>query len=238
MRSKSKEDKRISIVDGALRIKNPANKLEADLGSDLLLKYALTRRGLALDQANVVAFRLHDAWVERLMEVRHTAPPAGYIAVSHQILNADGKLFVKLAEATRSGVQLQASGRPIDNVWRATRATILMWRISCNHFLNLLLRGQILTHTQVHPYGGGKGKQKGGKRTGLTSLPAALRDHGTAVTSQGHALCFGHSLKNCKAVVQKGFICAAKDVSELIPIRTALSLRMPSLQSDHRLRRL
>ena len=94
-------------------------------------------------------------------------------------------------------------------------------------------------NTQVHPYGGGKGKQKGGKRTGLTSLPAALRDHGTAVTSQGHALCFGHSLKNSKAVVQKGFICAAsKDVSELIPIRTALSLRMPSLQSDHRLRRL
>ena len=151
VRSKSKEDKRISIVDGALRIKNPANKLEADLGSDLLVKYALTRRGLALDQANVVAFRLHDAWVERLMEVRHTAPPAGYIAVSHQqILNADGKLFVKLAEATRSGVQLQASGRPIDNVWRATCATILMWRISCNHFLNLLLRGQILTHKFIH----------------------------------------------------------------------------------------
>lgn len=46
MRSKSKEDKRISIVDGALRIKNPANKLEADLGSDLLFEIRFNKEGL------------------------------------------------------------------------------------------------------------------------------------------------------------------------------------------------
>ena len=86
--SKSKGDKHISIVDGG------------------------TRRGLALDQANLLRFRLHDSWVERLMEVRHTAPPPGYSAVTHQqILSADRKLFVKVAETTREGVQLQPAGR-------------------------------------------------------------------------------------------------------------------------------
>ena len=101
-----------------------ANKIEADLGSDLLLRYALTRRGLALDQANLLRFRLHDSWVERLMEVRHTAPPPGYSAITHQqILSADHKLFVKVAEATCEGVQLQATGRPID----------LIWENMCNH---------------------------------------------------------------------------------------------------------
>ena len=57
----------------------------------------------------------------------------------------------------------------------------------------------------MHPYaGGGKGKTKGGKGKGLNSLPQALRDHGTAVTSQGHALCFGYFLKYCKLTVKNG----------------------------------
>ena len=203
--SKSKEDKHISIVDGSLRIKNPVNKLEADLGTDLLLKYALTRRGLALDQANLVSFQMHDAWVERLMEVRHTAPPASYSGISHQqLLNADRKLFVKLAESTRSGVQLQATGKPLDKVWEDC----------CNHpdVAHLLqplpqpAAPKTDPNLRVHPYGGGKGKGKDGKSKGkgLNSLPAALREHGTAVTSQGHALCFGYSLKNCRLPVKNG----------------------------------
>ena len=203
--SKSKEDKRISIVDGSLRIKNPVNKLEADLGTDLLLKYALTRRGLAFDQANLVSFQMHDAWVERLMEVRHTAPPASYSGISHQqLLNADRKLFVKLAESTRSGVQLQATGKPLDKVWEDC----------CNHpdVAHLLqplpqpAAPKTDPNLRVHPYGGGKGKGKDGKSKGkgLNSLPAALREHGTAVTSQGHALCFGYSLKNCRLPVKNG----------------------------------
>ena len=116
--SKSKEDKHISIVDGSLRIKNPANKLEAELGTDLLLRYALTRRGLALDQANILEFSLHDAWVEKLMEVKHTSSPQGYAAVQYnQLLNADRRLFTKLAELTRAGIQVDGAGRPLDGVF-------------------------------------------------------------------------------------------------------------------------
>lgn len=139
------------------------------------------------------------------MEVRHTAPPASYAAVSHQqSLNADRKLFVKLAEATRSGVQLQAAGRPLDDVFEDV----------CNypdvaHLLQPLpqpatSRGD--PNPRVHPYGGGKGKHKDGKGKGkgINSLPAALREHGTAVTSQGHALCLGYSLKNCRLAVKNG----------------------------------
>ena len=202
--SKSKDDKHISSVDGSLRIKNAANKLEADLGSDLLIRYALTRRGLALDQANLLRFGLHESWVERLMEVRHTTALPGYLTVSYQqILSADRKLFVKVAEATRGGVQLQAAGRPMDNVWENL----------CNHpdVAHLLqpLPGSASSKPEPiyrpHPYGGGgKGKTKGGKGKGLNSLPQALRDHGAAVTSQGHALCFGYSLKNCNLPVENG----------------------------------
>ena len=195
--SKSKEDKHISIVDGSLRIKNPANKLEAELGTDLLLRYALTRRGLALDQANILEFSLHDAWVEKLMEVKHSSSPQGYAAVQYnQLLNADRRLFTKLAELTRAGIQVDGAGRPLDAVFpNATE----------HPEVQLLLQplpappvATVLKPDRDSPYRrqpSGKGKTKG---KGYNSLPAQLRDFGVSATPQGHALCFGYSLKNCK----------------------------------------
>ena len=200
--SKSKEDKHISIVDGSLRIKNPANKLEAELGTDLLLRYALTRRGLALDQANILEFSLHDAWVEKLMEVKHTPSPPGYAAVQYnQLLNADRRLFTKLAELTRSGIQVDGAGRPLDAVF--TNATD---HPEVQLLIQPLPSPSVSTNLKPDrdsPYRRpptGKGKQKG---KGYNSLPAQLRDHGVSSTPQGHALCFGYSLKNCKLQVTR-----------------------------------
>ena len=203
--SKSKEDRHISVVDGNLRIKNAPGKIEAELGTDLLLRYALTRRGLALDQANLVDYELHEAWVERLMEIRHTAPPANYAAVTHQqLLNADRKLFVKLAELTRSGVQLEATGRPLDNCWNEATE-----HPDVAHLLQPMPAPAVRVkpdNDRFHPYQEdpkdrkGKGKSKG---KGINSLPNALREHGVAVTPQGHALCFGYSLKNCRLQVSR-----------------------------------
>ena len=174
--SKSKEDKHISIVDGSLRIKNPANELEAELGADLLLRYALTRRGLALDQANA--------------------------AVQYnQLLNADRRLFTKLAELTRAGIQVDGAGRPLDAVFpNATE----------HPEVQLLLQplpappvATVHKPDRDSPYRrqpSGKGKTKG---KGYNSLPAQLRDFGVSSTPQGHALCFGYSLKNCKLQVTR-----------------------------------
>ena len=203
--SKSKEDKHISIVDGALRIKNPANKLEAELGTDLLLRYALTRRGLALDQANILEFNLHDAWVEKLMEVRHTASPPGYSGIQiSQLLNADRRLFTRLAELTRSGIQVDGAGRPLDAVFLDATD-----HPEVQHLIQPLPAPVVSTKADKSdrsdrdsPYRRqpGKGKQKG---NGYNSLPAQLREHGVSVTPQGHALCFGYSLKNCKLQVSR-----------------------------------
>lgn len=204
--SKSKDDRHVTIVDGSLRIKNMPGKLEAELGTDLLLRYALTRRGLALDQANLLDFEHHEAWVERLMEIRHTTPPANYGSVTHQqLLNADRKLFVKLAEMTRGGVQLEAGGRPLDNCWSgATSHPDVAHLLQPMPLASSATRGD-KDKDRYNPYQGDpKLKKKGqSKGKGVNSLPAALRDHGVAVTPQGHALCFGYSLKNCKLQVNR-----------------------------------
>ena len=115
----SKEDRRLTIdSSGAVRIKGKDVKLEADVSSDLLLKYALACRGLACEQANLLAFRNHGAWAERLMRARLEPPPPGYYPISQsQIIMADRKLWVKLADMTCSGIQTTAAGRPLDLVW-------------------------------------------------------------------------------------------------------------------------
>ena len=104
------------------------------------------------------------------MEVRHTAPPPGYSPVTHQqILSADRKLFVKVAEATREGVQLQATGRPIDAIWDDM----------CNHpdVAHLLqpLPGPAPSKPdppyRPHPYGGvGRAKPRVAKASALTAF--------------------------------------------------------------------
>ena len=100
-------------------MRDKLGKLDADISSDMFLRLALMRRGLALDQANILDYLVHDLWVERIFDVRTSDQPDGYSQVSHQqVINADKRLFVKLAEMTRGGIQLQASGRPTDSAFR------------------------------------------------------------------------------------------------------------------------
>ncbi|CAE6946874.1 SLC24A2 [Symbiodinium sp. CCMP2592] len=79
-----KEDRHLVVESGGnVRLKGLVNnKMDADISSDLLMRYALTRRGLAMEQ----------------------------------VIHADRQFFIKLAELTREGIQLQATGRP-DPAW-------------------------------------------------------------------------------------------------------------------------
>lgn len=108
----AKDDKQMSIdSSGAVRIRDKELRQEADLSSDLLVRQAMMRRGLALDQSNILGYLERDKWVERVFDARLETPPDGYARITHQqVINADRKLFVKLAEATRSGIQYTAAG--------------------------------------------------------------------------------------------------------------------------------
>ena len=136
------------------------------------------------------------------MEVKHTPAPPGYSAVQYtQLLNADRRLFTKLAELTRSGIQVDGSGRPLDAVFAATTE-----HPEVQLLIQPLPAPAVAANPKTDrdsPYPrppGGKGKQKG---KGYNSLPAQLQDYGVSSTPQGHALCFGYSLKNCKLQVTR-----------------------------------
>jgi len=212
-----REDRHITVDGtGSVKIKDKEMKLEADLSNDMLLRLCLMRRGLALDQCNVLDYAKHDAWVEKLLDIRLESPPDGYQRVTlQQIVNADRKLFLKLAELTRSGIQITAKGRPVD----------LIFEQAVNHpdVLHLLqpmptAKGSSSTSgpnqnatagnasARPGPYTRPpKGKGKSGKTQGSLTIkmPQGL-ENGVPGTRSGNAICFDHNLNKCNLPVKSG----------------------------------
>ena len=115
LNSSQREDKHVAIdASGAVRIRDKEHKMEADLSSDMFVRLALMRRGLAFDQANLLDYLEHDRWVEKMFDCRVASQPDGYSKISmQQIINADRKLFVKLAE----GADLASRPQPQADHW-------------------------------------------------------------------------------------------------------------------------
>ena len=85
LNSSIKDDKRVSIDSaGTVKVRDKDSKLEADISTDLMVRMALMRRGLALDQCNVLEYSLRDQWVEKVFDVRTETPTDGYSHISLQ----------------------------------------------------------------------------------------------------------------------------------------------------------
>ena len=104
-------------VDATLK----ASQLVVDMGSDLKVKMALTRRGLAYDQASLIGFDTHEAWVNTMFRALYRTPPMSFVQPDlQQLLRADCELFVLMAERTRGGLVPTVGGiRPLDTAMTA-----------------------------------------------------------------------------------------------------------------------
>eukprot|EP00435_Cladocopium_sp_Y103_P074060 s119_g46.t1 len=103
---------------GTLKMSKKDQVTPCEVSTDLQLKYCLVRRGLALEQANVMSYANHEMWAERMFTSRLRDPPPGYAKVTfRQLQLADAKLFVVLGEKTRTGIKATCAGRPCDAVF-------------------------------------------------------------------------------------------------------------------------
>ena len=200
-------------ASGKLKIENKGPDEKADMSADILVLQALTRRSLAMDQANLVSYVKIQAWVDRLLKCRTEEAPPGYSNPSlRQIMLADQKLFIELADRTRSGVQATAAGKPIDDI---IENVMYLNEVTC--LLQPLPKMKEVASIREHvsePYvqkGKGKGKgKKGGKSSRMPSDLVGCRSH----TNSGSPICYGFNLKTCSEAVKdgrcsKGFhICA------------------------------
>lgn len=88
----------------------------ADTTTELLLRFALQRRGLAYEMANLMQFELREKWIDELFARRMSEPIRGYDQVSlDQLLNADKALFYKMSMICRTGITPTPLGlRPME----------------------------------------------------------------------------------------------------------------------------
>ena len=89
-----------------------------DTSTDLLIRYALTRRGIAMELGQVMSYTVHEQLIAMLFREYLRAPPPGYNRVSiDQVRRADIEVFRQMQEQSRSGIRILPDGRmPLDLV--------------------------------------------------------------------------------------------------------------------------
>ena len=170
---KDKEDRLLSVdATGQIHIKNATIKVEADLSSDLLVRFALTRRGLALEQAGLLSYALREKWAENsfipgivssLLDMPASAPSRFCRQIS--------RLSLSLPTCAVQGF----SWKPLAGPW-----------IKCG----IANKGK-----------GKKGKgSKGGQKGANARVPDDVKGcHSCA--SKGNPICFDYQQGNCQRPV-------------------------------------
>ena len=195
---------------GKLRVESKVPESAADTSSEILLQYALQRRGLRMEQANLLDYVIHQTWVDKLIRTRLQTPPDGYARVSFkQLLEADKKLFEELCDETRAGVQATAAGRPLDLVFSQCRhkpeVLHLLQPLPTRPQSTAPPKDDKFVWNRFQPYSKSKGKGKDkGKGKGFR-MPVQLVEGGCRpTTNQGDPICYGYNLGTCTLKVNKG----------------------------------
>ena len=123
---------------------------KVDLRSDLLLSFALRRRGVALEMADVCSYETHEQLSELLLGSLLKTPLQGFGRVTlEQLHRADAEVWKFLASKCRAGVRRGPDGvRPIDR-WMPTA------------LVDIDVRTHLYTLPASSGGGGGSNKQGG-----------------------------------------------------------------------------
>ena len=204
-----KRDVRFTVEEssGRLKIEHKQPELVADTSSEILVQQALTRRALALDQANLIDFSISDKWTQRLMKARMQAPAENFAKPTwKQLESADRQLFNELRDLTRAGVQTTAAGRPLDellpNAMYMNEVACLLQPFPVPTMREGAVKITTIPGERPSPYGkGGKGKGKGKARF-MTRLPPGLEGCRSS-TNRGDPICFAFNLEGCATKGQR-----------------------------------
>ncbi len=117
LQGKKKDNVWVPDSSGTIREKRvEVGAPNADLSSDLRLRFALTRRGLALDMGDVLAFEIHEKLVDALIAAYMKEPPPNFGKVTlDQIRLADLEAWRLMAVGSRKGIKRNENNvRPLD----------------------------------------------------------------------------------------------------------------------------
>ena len=107
-----RSDKQIVTVENAqLCTKSKQAEVTVDVSTELKVVEAMTRRGLALEQANLMTFETHDMVARSLMKHLGRPVPPGFQGPNIQsVLRADYELWLLVSDSCRASLKRNAAG--------------------------------------------------------------------------------------------------------------------------------
>ncbi|CAE7582536.1 unnamed protein product, partial [Symbiodinium necroappetens] len=111
----------VHLEKDSLKLAAPAQKIPVDLSSPLCLQWAWQRRGIALDQCSLLTWKVHEAYVHRLLNFLTAPVPAGWTQVKpEQLIRADKEVWTLLAREVPPPYKTLADGtKPLDQPFKA-----------------------------------------------------------------------------------------------------------------------
>ena len=104
-------------ASGHLRAHDETKVPDADTRTDLRLRQAYIRRGLALEVADVMTFTVHEKLVDKLFQEYQREPPAGYNQVTlGQLTAADRRAWKMMSEEIQGDLGRNGLGRRLADV--------------------------------------------------------------------------------------------------------------------------
>ena len=89
----------LTVEQQTLKLTAGEPKIKADTSNELLMQWALQRRGLAFDQCRLISNDVHDRWVQSLlMQITREVPNRYSKVQMEQLLRADKELFTLMAQ--------------------------------------------------------------------------------------------------------------------------------------------
>lgn len=209
-------------ASGHLRAQDQSKLPEADTRTDLRMRQAYARRGLAMEVADLMTYTVHEKLVEKLFMEYQRDPPPGYAQISlRQVAEADRRAWKMVAEKSNGDLGRDAAGtRVVDKLIEET--------LTDPAFLTLLLPlpgGRASSSkdgeaVEVEPTGQGKrklmkenqklkdqirdlksepDKKKRIEKPAVKKMPVKLPKElwGLEPMKQGKRICYGFNLGKC-----------------------------------------
>ena len=192
----AKADKQMVVLENhQLHVKAKTLENESSLSNELRVHNAMVRRGLAMDQANLMTFSQHDKIMREFLGHLTREHPPGFKGPDIQsILRADQELWVRCADQCRTNLKVGADGKlPLD----VAAESLYMSSTVLFHLLPLptsRAAKRSRTPTRSNENDDKEPKKKKKKQKGeRTKLPEDLKGF-SGVNKQKQRICYNYNL--------------------------------------------
>ena len=178
----AKVDKSIVTIENhQLQVRPKELEVFADLSTELRVQHAFTRRGLALEMANLMSYNVHEKITRSFMSYLTQSVPSAFQRPDiSAVLRADRELWTRAADECRSNLKVNAHGKlPLDEAMLKLYQTapVLFFFCLCRNLQNVqgrmnLTKGLLVVISRM-----------------MTSLPKTLRRSQVIVVQRFPRVC-------------------------------------------------